>query len=59
MSQSLVASHLFHWLLVSRLTSSELQSQEEATYACPAFTTTGVLFAANAVKFASAVTQSS
>jgi len=44
----------------SRLTSSELQGQEEAACAHPANATTGVLFTAtNAVKFPSAVTRSS
>jgi len=44
----------------SRLTGSELQGQEEATCARPANATTGVLFTAtNAMKFPSAVTQSS
>jgi len=45
--------------VTSRLTGSELQGQDEAACACPANTTTGVLFTAtNAVKFPSAVTQS-
>jgi len=47
-------------MLLSRLTSSESQGQEEAACACPANATTGVLFTAtNAVKFPSAVTLSS
>jgi len=42
----------------SRLTSSELQGQEEAACVRPANMTTSVLFTAtNAVKFPSAVTQ--
>jgi len=46
--------------LKSRLTSSELQGQEEAACVCPAYANTGVLFTAtNAVKFPSAVTRSS
>jgi len=44
----------------SGLTGSESQGQEEAVYARPANTTTGVLFTAtNAVKFPIAVTRSS
>jgi len=43
----------------SRLTSSELQGQEETAYVHPAYTTTGVLFTGtNVVKFASTVTWS-
>jgi len=46
--------------LKSRLTGSESQGQEEAACACPADTTTGVLFTAtNTVKFPCAVTLSS
>jgi len=45
---------------ISRLTGSESQGQEEVVCTCPAYMTTGVLFTAtNAVKFASAVSQSS
>jgi len=45
---------------LSRLTTSELQGQEEAACKHPANTTTNVLFTATiAVKFASAVTRSS
>jgi len=44
----------------SRLTGSESQGQEEASWACPANVTTSVLFTATkAVKFPSTVTQSS
>jgi len=47
-------------LLLSRLTGSELQGQEEAACACSANATTSVLFTAtNAVKFPSTVTWSS
>ena len=47
-------------LLLLRLTSSELQGQEEAACVPPTYATTSVLFTGtNAVKFASAVTQSS
>jgi len=52
--------HYYHILIVSRLTGSKLQGQEEATCAHPANATTGVLFTAtNAVKFPNTVTQSS
>jgi len=55
---------LFHDLLInighyiiSRLTGSESEGQEEAACACPSDATTGVLFTAtNAVKFPSTVT---
>jgi len=33
-----------HEFIRSRLTGSELQGQEEAAHACPAYTITGVLF---------------
>ena len=47
-------------VVVSRLTGSELQGQEETACARPANATAGVLFTAtNAVEFPSAVTQSS
>jgi len=47
-------------VIESRLTSSELQGQEEAACAHSADVTTGVLFTAtNAVKFLCTVTQSS
>jgi len=47
-------------LIISRLTGSELQGQEEAACAHPADATTGVLFTAtNAMKFPSTVTLSS
>jgi len=50
----------FKFTSISRLTGSESQGQEEAACACPANTTTGVLFAAtNAVKFPCTVTRSS
>jgi len=46
--------------MISRLTGSELQGQEEVACARPAYVTTGVLFTAtNTVKFASTVTRSS
>jgi len=49
--------HTFH---KSRLTSSESQGQEETACVRPGNATTGVLFTAtNAMKFSSAVTQSS
>jgi len=42
----------------SRLTSSELQSQEETACICPAYVTTGELFTnTNAMKFVSATTK--
>jgi len=47
-------------IIISRLTGSELQGQEEEACARPANTTTSVLFTAtNAVKFPSAVARSS
>jgi len=50
----------FNFMHLSRLTSSELQGQEEVARICPANVTTGVLFiATNAVKFPSTVTWSS
>jgi len=52
---------MFFWQIIwSRLTSSESQDQEEAAYACPADTSTSVLFTAtNAMKFPSTVPWSS